>query len=314
MLRVVCTSAILLAVGATPYPFGGFGSGACGCTSDETCCADDKGYTCCIDQGSFCVPKELGDFPSRCCPQWTVGCQVGSVGCCDPANPWTRSINSEGGALMGTHTEPSDSPNSSTAAPNSSTTVYALFSSSTGSDKNCVTIDGWTGEITSKVPVSGPAKGYFDKLYGGATRVYPFSQTRQKFYFVDVVPRTGATAESPITLFSVDPITCGSTAATVTGGASGPVLGFQIHAESDRMVRANATAPAPRHPHGHSCGCCSNRFKSFLSRGVLLDFFFFFGGRLGRNRPRWWQLERGRTRTFLFTTLISARPRPRRRG
>eukprot|EP00755_Sulcionema_specki_P004266 Sspe_Gene.29638::Locus_14191_Transcript_4_7_Confidence_0.364_Length_1921::g.29638::m.29638 len=46
---------------------------------------------CCVNEATFCVPKE-GLYPSRCCPLWTVGCGVGSVGCCDPARPWQRDF------------------------------------------------------------------------------------------------------------------------------------------------------------------------------------------------------------------------------
>jgi len=68
---------------------------SCGCTADESCCSDDKGYACCVDQVSFCVPPNASvakEFPARCCPQWTVGCSTGSVGCCDPARPWQRTL------------------------------------------------------------------------------------------------------------------------------------------------------------------------------------------------------------------------------
>ena len=77
--------------------------GDCGCTADESCCQDSKGYACCIDQTTYCVKPTDGSkaYPvlpatptpptprltapqARCCPQWTVGCSVGSVGCCDP--------------------------------------------------------------------------------------------------------------------------------------------------------------------------------------------------------------------------------------
>lgn len=28
---------------------------SCGCTADESCCQDDKGYACCIDQIDYCI-------------------------------------------------------------------------------------------------------------------------------------------------------------------------------------------------------------------------------------------------------------------
>ena len=28
---------------------------SCGCTADESCCQDNKGYACCIDQIDYCI-------------------------------------------------------------------------------------------------------------------------------------------------------------------------------------------------------------------------------------------------------------------
>ena len=100
--------ALILLCGATPSAASLFSprhlfdkkNGACGCTNDETCCADDDGYSCCIDQESFCVAKDTSgakDYPSRCCPQWTVGCEVGSVGCCGKRPSATLPLFSEVG-------------------------------------------------------------------------------------------------------------------------------------------------------------------------------------------------------------------------
>jgi len=195
------------------------------CTSDETICADDKGWSCCVDQESFCVPKG-GGFAARCCPQWTVGCGSGSVGCCDPARPWQRDLNNVG----------IRSPVVGSSAAAVEATAYALFTSPSVANLDCLTIDVATGNITSKVPVSGPAKDYFAKLYGEITRVYPYSPSRNKFFFLDIV-QTGATPSSPITLYSIDPATGASTSAVVSGVA-GFVVSFDYHPESDRVVVA----------------------------------------------------------------------------
>jgi hypothetical protein len=87
-----------------PYSAGGYmcckktntvpASTCCGggcCEEFETCCSDDKGSSCCVQQTTKCAPKSNG-FPARCCPRWTVGCTSGSVGCCDPAQPWQWSL------------------------------------------------------------------------------------------------------------------------------------------------------------------------------------------------------------------------------
>ena len=63
------------------------------CQATDTCCMDSPGCTgycseCCTGQSDFCVLPRPGFLTSTCCPKWTVGCSVGSVGCCDPARPW----------------------------------------------------------------------------------------------------------------------------------------------------------------------------------------------------------------------------------
>lgn len=119
-----------------------------------------------------------------------------------------------------------------TASPN----VFALFSSSLANDLNCLSINAETGSIESLVPVQGPAKQYFSKLYGESTREYPFDSKRGRFHFLDI-DQKGATSSSPITLYSIDPSTGDSTATTITG-ATGFVVSFVYHAESASLIFA----------------------------------------------------------------------------
>ena len=220
-------------------------AGECGCTSDESCCADTQGYSCCIDQTSFCVPS-TGDpvygFPARCCPQWTVGCSVGSVGCCDPAQPWQRDLDSTATPTTTTdhHQKRRDPVHLPPPSANSTVTAYALFTGGHGSggasDLSCLTIDAATGNISNMVAVSGPAATYFAGMYGGATRVYPFSPQRRRFFALDIV-QTGSSASSPITLYAIDPAT-GESTSTLVSGAAGNVVSFDYHPESDSVVMA----------------------------------------------------------------------------
>ena len=71
----------------------GTDSGAPVCSADEDCCKDAPGCTgacteCCVRQSTMCVAPRGPFTTSTCCSRWTVGCTVGSVGCCDPAQPW----------------------------------------------------------------------------------------------------------------------------------------------------------------------------------------------------------------------------------
>ena len=102
--------------------------------------------------------KTTKNFPARCCPQWTVACEAGSVGCCDPARPWQRTITESNIDMV----SPPFRTNGNAAT---SLTVYALFSSGVASDLNCLTIDSATGHISALKPVKGPAKDYFAKVY-----------------------------------------------------------------------------------------------------------------------------------------------------
>ena len=81
----------------------GSGGGAIFCTQDETCCEDSPHCTgdcseCCLNQVSQCVAPRPSFTTSTCCPRWSVGCSVGTVGCCDPARPWQaqKSIGDDG--------------------------------------------------------------------------------------------------------------------------------------------------------------------------------------------------------------------------
>jgi len=221
----------------------------CGCTSDETCCADDNGYACCVNQASYCVAfSETNPFPSRCCPQWTIGCDVGSVGCCDPARPFqlneANRVAFNTGELL------------NLAMPSSLVNVsaYALFhSGGVGANVlDCLTISVHDGKIQQRIALSGPAAAYLTGFYGESPRLFSFAPSRRRFYLFDT-DRSGHAssvgllhypASAPeITLYGINPAS-GESTAQVVNGASGSVVSFAYHPESDTLVVAVATAPA----------------------------------------------------------------------
>ena len=219
----------------------------CGCTSDESCCQDSGGYACCILQSTYCVAKDPAlSYPARCCPQWTVGCSVGSVGCCDPARPWQRVLAEDATTTSRVAVGQASYVSVGSASPTSggaaASTVYALFTSTIASDLTCLTIDAASGAITSSILATGPVKAYDGKLYGESTRVFPFDHTRSQFFFFDIDEVT-ASASSPITMYTLDPATGTSTASAVSG-AAGMVVSFAYHVESASAVLAvgNRTA------------------------------------------------------------------------
>eukprot|EP01060_Flectonema_neradi_P015240 TRINITY_DN21903_c0_g1_i1.p1 TRINITY_DN21903_c0_g1~~TRINITY_DN21903_c0_g1_i1.p1 ORF type:complete len:421 (+),score=69.19 TRINITY_DN21903_c0_g1_i1:328-1590(+) len=190
----------------------------CGCTSVETCCMDSAGYACCLNDETVCV-QEGGGYPARCCERWTVGCGVGSVGCCDPARAYQRMFESNEKVTSTKYTPPS------TQASNS--TFYALFQGGVESRFEVSTINS-LGHVTHKKSVTGPAKTWIDSLYGESTRVFPFDSKNKMFHFLDGSERTHPT------LFSIS--VNGSSTSTELKSVTGYPLGFAFHAESGVLI------------------------------------------------------------------------------
>ena len=170
-----------------------------------------------------------------------AGCQTGSVGCCDPARPWQRVLTAPaaGGARAAAAPPLERASPASPGGAAAGTAVYALFTSGTSSDLNCLTIDAGTGAIVKLLPVRGPAASYFAKFYGEQTRVFPFDSARAQFYFLDIEQQNSSPA-SAITLYGINPRTGMSTASTVKG-ATGFVMSFVYHAESGKMFMATGS-------------------------------------------------------------------------
>eukprot|EP01064_Diplonema_japonicum_P029982 TRINITY_DN4972_c0_g5_i1.p1 TRINITY_DN4972_c0_g5~~TRINITY_DN4972_c0_g5_i1.p1 ORF type:complete len:431 (+),score=87.33 TRINITY_DN4972_c0_g5_i1:42-1334(+) len=199
--------------------------GNCGCTQGETCCEDSSGYACCIDAENFCVPDTpKSSFPARCCPKWTVGCSVGSVGCCDPARPWQRLMqNSRVRNPMGVK---GANPTNSRNVFNTTGTMYAIFAAGLSIHLDALTIEA--SGATTKRAVTGPVATWYTSLFGEATRVFTFDGKRAQFHFVDGKPNGG------VTLYSIDAATGSSTAKTLK--VTGYPEGFAYHLESDKFV------------------------------------------------------------------------------
>eukprot|EP01060_Flectonema_neradi_P035135 TRINITY_DN6374_c0_g1_i1.p1 TRINITY_DN6374_c0_g1~~TRINITY_DN6374_c0_g1_i1.p1 ORF type:complete len:447 (+),score=95.18 TRINITY_DN6374_c0_g1_i1:70-1341(+) len=193
----------------------------CGCTSDETCCKDDRGSVCCLNDETVCVPQTEGKYPARCCPKWTVGCSVGSVGCCDPARPWQRVIEDDNQPKSIKDTQPHTEVGANT------TSYYALFMGGIHSSLEISTLSA-SGHVTQRTPVTGPVKTWTDSLFGESTRVFPFDSKNKMFHFLD-----GSENTHP-TLYSI-PINGVSTARNLTT-VTGYPLGFALHDETSNLV------------------------------------------------------------------------------
>ena len=158
------------------------------------------GYSCCTQQNTFCVHKAAGSsMPARCCPRWTVGCSSGSVGCCDPAQPWQWSISVSEPSEATSQPEPRAAGAVSGAVSGAvagavagavsgavvSGTAYALVVSgwaAKGSSLYALSIDMASGRILKKVVVNS----FRDDPAGESTREFLWDSQRQKFYYLDV--------------------------------------------------------------------------------------------------------------------------------
>eukprot|EP01059_Diplonema_ambulator_P035475 TRINITY_DN8353_c0_g2_i1.p1 TRINITY_DN8353_c0_g2~~TRINITY_DN8353_c0_g2_i1.p1 ORF type:complete len:456 (+),score=54.18 TRINITY_DN8353_c0_g2_i1:105-1370(+) len=203
----------------------------CQCTSDETCCPNGDSFVCCVSEVTQCVVEAMGGlYPSRCCPKWTVGCQVGSVGCCDPARPWQRLIGPSD--LKTNNTVVPDKDNKPRAAP--SELVYALFVTGLNKILNALTMTT-DGKRTSTQPVTGAAAEWYARWYGQGTPLFPFDGKRLSFHFVDAANNSAQTV-----LYTIDAQTGSSSSKALVSeigtSITGYPVGMQWLQDYDRML------------------------------------------------------------------------------
>jgi hypothetical protein len=209
------------------------------CSSDESCCADDVGAACCIVQPTYCVPKNanLNPYPARCCPRYTVGCNVGEVGCCDPAIPWQRGAPLHPQSKYKNVAKKTGRKADATKYWKSKSTVaadkvaYALVTNGIAPGLVAWTIDLTCGNITQKIPV----EGY--NTHGEATRDFLYDSATNLFYQFDVDFQAKKAANGrQIVLSKIDPTNGKTTKVNVTGGARDYVTGFCIEKSSKKSV------------------------------------------------------------------------------
>jgi hypothetical protein len=137
-----------------------------------------------MQQNTYCVAKDpaVPTFPARCCPRWTVGCSTGSVGCCDPAQPWQWSLATaaakaeqpKGGAaaeVRGTR--------AAGAAFAGNLTAYVLW---VNGGLEGLTVNIATGQIEARTRI---IKSFDDDPAGESTREFMFDPKRKLFYYLD---------------------------------------------------------------------------------------------------------------------------------
>ena len=234
------------------------------CDASETCCLDHPGCTgdcseCCMTQVTQCVAPRGRFKTSTCCPIWTVGCESGGVGCCDPARPWQLSTTAAhlradpllarrpgyrrrpaaeeapaAEALPADTVAPSVLASSSAAA--ASAVGYAVFTQAFGSGLRCLQIDLGSGNVTASHIVSGPVAQYYKAFSGEATRYMPWDAAGRRFVFADLV--AGA-----LTVYTIDPSSGASTAAAVSGcAAAGYPVGQAWDAAEGTLLLGTQTA------------------------------------------------------------------------
>lgn len=222
-----------------------------GCCEDaQTCCSDDKGASCCMQQSTFCVAKTgTSQLPARCCPRWTVGCNTGSVGCCDPAQPWQWNIASSArhASAAGLNTAAAsaseilvDANDVMPPRAGGATEAYALIISGWATGRSslvALTIDTTTGKVTKKIPV----RSFRDDPAGDETREFVWDSAKKIFYYLDANFTAAGGARPPkgreAYLFSVDPTTGATTQQTVTGAVDFPT-GYAFYPEKGTILMA----------------------------------------------------------------------------
>ncbi|KAJ9473186.1 hypothetical protein DIPPA_23754 [Diplonema papillatum] len=220
LLLRLAAAAAALAVAAAQNP-------DCACRNDtETCCRDDDTWLCCTNTVSSCFEKEGTDpFPSRCCPRWMVGCDVGSVGCCDPSRPYQRRV------ILNTSTA-TPAPCPSSAAGNSVVTFYALVAQGHLPTQAQLTVYSMTGQgtVIGSRAVAGPAKDWYDGFRGQSTPLFPFDAKRVSFHFASGDTDTG------VGLYTVNATDGSSTRVALNPPVQGYPLGMAYHSETDRFI------------------------------------------------------------------------------
>jgi hypothetical protein len=268
-----CAAAVL---GAVADPACGRDPDAPFCSADESCCQDSPTCSgacteCCVAQSTMCVLPRAGFTTSTCCPKWTVGCSIGSVGCCDPARPWqlgagaaatpisvsvdpitgqsprrqpTKIHHASRGRSARTVEEEEEeffAPMAGTAgasADGANATGYAIFTRNILSGLQAVTFDAGSGKVTTKHPITGPFNDYYTRYYGESTRLFPWDGKSKKFYYADVpvLPANGTT----IKFYTIDP-SDGSSTATDVLGCEGFPTGVAWDEKQSKLVIAVQT-------------------------------------------------------------------------
>jgi len=203
---------------------------------------------CCLKQVEACTPPRGPFTAATCCPKWTVGCVVGTVGCCDPARPWqqgnaanampSRKPNRGGSAL-----KPSapDGELVETHSGSSKLVGYAVFTQALLFGLVAYEFDATTGHVQAKRRLTGPFATYYERYYGEGTRLLPWDGVAKKFYFADVLINASAGVDPPTTVYTIDPATGESTAATVVGCDGGFPFGMAWDAATKALLLATQT-------------------------------------------------------------------------
>lgn len=213
------------------------GDNPCGSGTSE--CDDSPGDfgECCIDQSTYCVAPRGGFDTSTCCPRWTIGCEVGTVGCCDPATPWQLvTIPGANTRIPWNRTQAREpSVRFEKADASAQALAYALFTEAFQGRLSAATIDASSGELLSHRDVTGPAGDWYNLYFGASTRILPWDPVSARFVFADTDYSSGK-----VLVYTIDPTTGQSTSQPVSGVDSNPV-GMAWDAELRALVLSTHT-------------------------------------------------------------------------
>lgn len=222
----------------------------------EACCPDPKnGGVCCVSELTFCcAPQAAFDHPSRCCPRWSVCCEFGRYGCCDPdtkqplehpeqlmSNNHNNNNNKNEGRKkqkplqqLSENNEKSKkiARRSNNVANFTSFTASALMTEPdwlSGAElMYAAQIDTATGKYTQQQATRSEQKHY-DPV-GESPRSFMFRASTNEFFLLQANftanPSPGDDPKRQIVLYTINGVT-GVTTSQVVSGAVDEVTGFQ---------------------------------------------------------------------------------------
>ncbi|KAJ1636886.1 hypothetical protein T492DRAFT_956916 [Pavlovales sp. CCMP2436] len=225
---------------AHPWPEGQREATCCGggcCSAQQTCSEiSELDAACCSDQLTRPCPA-IGNYPARCCGRWTVCCAVGTVGCCDPAQPWQADSAAARTARLSSSSA-TRQPHAAASTPLAESSAlkaatFARLEASTTRAEGSSVVYALLLQIaqlsvhtiaSGKLVNTAAVRGY--ENYGASTRPWAYSRATKSFVtveanFTEAPPTLGGPGRT-LTLWMIDARTGVASSCRVSGATGQP--------------------------------------------------------------------------------------------